>query len=107
MTLKEDVTRELDAASALVEAVRRIVADGRAVDLAGLDSRIARLCRLAERLAPAEAMPFRARLIALLDDVDRLAGSLEAQRATIARELASVATRRRAATAYGRAAKNR
>ncbi|HLI13167.1 MAG TPA: hypothetical protein VKY65_16360 [Alphaproteobacteria bacterium] len=102
MTQSERIARELEGMMALVTTARQIIADGRAVDLGGLQERMARVCDDVLALPAEKAAGFRARLIALLDEVDRLTGDLEAQRVVLAHALGEVSTRRQALVAYAK-----
>lgn len=107
MNETEQVIQQLDAAAAIVAGARQVLADGRAVDLAGLDQRIAGLCEAARMLPEPAAGGLKPRLVALLDDVDRLAADVEAQRALLTKALGSLAARRHAVAAYGKSATHR
>jgi hypothetical protein len=98
----ERIERELEGATTMVATARRILADGRGIDLAGLDGRVGQICERVRRLPEPAGHRFRPRLLALLDEVDRLGTDLEAQRAVVSRALADLATRKQAVVAYGR-----
>jgi hypothetical protein len=98
----EELWLQLDGVMATVDAARRVLADGRAIDLMGLEARVAALCDTIGAQPESAASGYRPRLIALLDEVDRLRDDLEAQRAFLARELGTLAARRHAIVAYAK-----
>jgi hypothetical protein len=102
MTTRKTLLSELEGLTAVVAAARGVLAEGRAVDLAGLDGRIAGLCEGIRALPAPEAAGFRPRIIALLDEIDRLALDLDAHRAAVAKALGSLTLGRQAVAAYGK-----
>jgi hypothetical protein len=84
---------ELNQVTTAVTEARRALAEGSFVDLAGLESAVARICAAASEVSQGERPLFAERLTALADALDLLA-------ADIAR-LGATAQRRRAADAYG------
>ncbi|HEY6335505.1 MAG TPA: hypothetical protein VI113_06420 [Alphaproteobacteria bacterium] len=102
MSRVEELQLQLDGVVATVDAARRVLADGRAVDLMGLEARVAALCDTIGAQPERVASHYRPRLIALLDEVDRLRSDLEVQRAILARELGTLAARRQAIGAYAK-----
>jgi hypothetical protein len=98
----EELRLQFDGVAATVDTARRVLADGRAVDLTGLEERVAALCTAIGAQPEPAAIGYRPRLIALLDDVDRLRSDLEAQRALLVRELGTLAARRQAIGAYAK-----
>lgn len=65
-----------------VTIVRRLVEDGRPVDLAGLDRQIGLLCAKALDLPAEQGRGLRPGLIDLLAEVDTVAAALASQAAT-------------------------
>lgn len=98
----ERIGEQFDGVMAVVGAARQILADGRAVDLAGLEGRVVTLCEKVRTLPEQHAALYRPRLVALLDELDRLTAELEAQHQLVARELGSLVTRKHAVRAYGK-----
>ena len=93
-----DDVREL---SAMVDAVRAVVAAGDLVDLAGLDARVAGVLETIKELPEAERLTVKPALIALIDAVGAMESAIVEKRDAIARDLGDVAARRRAVAAYG------
>ena len=93
-----DDVREL---SAMVDAVRAVVATGDLVDLTGLDARVARVLDDIKALPEADRLTVKPALIALIDAVGAMESAIVEKRDTIARDLGDVAARRRAVAAYG------
>ena len=96
------------ALEAEIEAVRgrlaaaKVQADaGAVVELGGLEDRVARLAAALGALSPAEAGGFKPRLLALLDDIDRLAAAMTAHHRALKDALSGISEHKRAATAYG------
>jgi hypothetical protein len=78
--------RECQAALAAIQSVqgtlmvaRALVDNGRRIDLAGLDGDVASLCGAILCIAPDRARVLRAELVALLQQLDQLSGSLRPQ----------------------------
>lgn len=94
------------SAIALAEALRQTIVAARealaanaALDLAGFDSEVAKLCHAAGLLPPDERAAAADELHALLEEIDRLAGDLKVQQVAALR--GADATPRHAAAAYG------
>jgi hypothetical protein len=95
------------SAVALAEALRQTIVAARealaanaALDLAGFDGEVAKLCGAAGLLPPNERAAAARELHALLEEIDRLAGDLKVQQMAVLRGAAE-ATPRHAAAAYG------
>lgn len=72
----ETVRQELEKASTLVGAARRLLATGTEVDLAALEGRVRFVCGAVLDLERSEGAAFRPGLEALVADLDRLAAAL-------------------------------
>jgi len=91
----------IERLSGLVEATRRLVADGHLVDLHTLESRIDEVCGTLRTLPAAAADEIKATLVALIDDLNRLDQAIRRSHAETAEHLAGTSARRRATAAYG------
>lgn len=100
---RREALQELDRLSGAVTRAKASVAEGRAVDVNGLDTWVRGLCDRVEALPADEGRVMLPALSALLADVERLAESVEQQLAELRRQLDDAAARRQAAAAYGRA----
>jgi len=69
--------QEIRALSEALDALIGEIEAGNAVDLHGLDTRIAALCRACETLPQEKARPLAAPFEALLDRLDRLASQMQ------------------------------
>jgi hypothetical protein len=94
------------SAIALAEALRQTIVAARealaanaALDLAGFDGEVAKLCDVAGLLPPGERAAAAQELHALLEEIDRLASDLKVQQVAMLRSAAE-ATPRHAAAAY-------
>lgn len=96
------IHNELAAAAAALDEARAQAESGAAVDLAGLDARVAALCGAVQAMPPADGRTLLTDLEALLGAVDALAATLAHQREAVM--AAPHTARRRAAAAYGRVA---
>ena len=91
----------IERLSGLVEATRRLVADGHLVDLRTLESRIDEVCGALRVLPAAAADEIKAALVALIDNLNRLDQAVRRSHAETAEHLAGTSARRRATAAYG------
>lgn len=91
----------LTAASALVAAMRRGLAESPDADLSPLLTAVESACNAIATLAPIEARDLLPRVIALLDDIEALERELDALRKSAGGTLDGLARSRRAQAAYG------
>jgi hypothetical protein len=95
-----DIDTRADKVTALIETSRRMLADGRPIDLAALEGKVRALCEAATA-APAEERPrLKAVLAEIIDGLDRLTDDLTARHPGLA-ERDDEDLRRRALGAYG------
>ena len=90
----------LARANAQATAARHALADGRAVDLDGLEELIDAACRDVGELSGAEARALQPLLIALYDDLDRLAEALRREHDALKLALSDLSAQQRARSAY-------
>lgn len=91
---------DLEGIGRALAVARTTVASGQAVDLAGLESRVDKVCVIIRALPAAERKPFEPALLALIDELNGLTEALSAQRAKIHAELDGSSTHRAATSAY-------
>ena len=102
MTIGRAAVRDIARLTDLVTAARAILADGRVVDLAGLDEETRRVAERLKLHRPENAGPIKVALLALVDEMDRLKAAIEEQHTAFAKELSALQAGRGAAHAYGR-----
>lgn len=102
MTAADTLRHDLSAVAAALAEARAQAESGAAVDLAGLDGRVAALCAAVQDLPRAAGKGLLPDLGALLDGLDALAATLAHQREAVLN--APHTARQRAAAAYGRGA---
>ncbi len=99
MTAAEIRTR-LTEVSAVVCMARSLLDDGQPVDLTGLEIRVEALCRDLSVLPGGDRDEVKPGLIALMDELGRLAETVRAQHGALAERLATVLRGQRAVGAY-------
>lgn len=102
MAAKEDIAHEIDHAASMVDAFRTAAAAGSTVDLSGLDTKVEKLCGEIAAMPAPERNGFKRSLLSLIDDLNRLVETIEAQQKDVSETLKGVSSRQRAVTAYGR-----
>lgn len=91
----------IEQISTMVEAARRLVAEGHLVDLRRLEQRVESFCA-ALRIAPAEAArELRPTMLGLIDELGRLDEAVRASQTETAAKLGETLARRRATSVYG------
>ena len=100
MTATETLTRELSGVSAIIAAARGLVNDGQAVNLQPLEAEMRRLCAAIESVPRAEAQNLEPRLLALIDELDRLFTVISCKRDALKSEFNDLTLRDRAVSAY-------
>jgi hypothetical protein len=100
MTHTETLTRELTGISAIIAAARGMVKDGKAVNLQPLEAEMRRLCASIEVVPRADARNLEPRLLAVIDELDKLFSAITNKRDSLKNELQDISLRDRAVTAY-------
>jgi hypothetical protein len=100
MTQTETLTREITGISAIIAAARGIVHDGKAVNLQPLEAEMRRLCSSIEGIPRNDARSLEPRLLALIDELDKLFNAITQKRDTLKGELKDLSLRDRAVNAY-------
>lgn len=96
------VGEDLIRIEGLVARARSEVSAGVVIDLRELDERVRALCARVSDLPVEQARPFRARLLALYDELGLLAEAVRQTAAALQATLGENTKRRQAASAYGR-----
>ncbi len=96
-----DVQEEVRKVTSLINATRRLLAEGKMVDLAGLQRNVDTLCQTLRKAPLEESQAAKETVASLLDGLDTLAEALTAQYEDLTRQLAGT-VRRHAAAAYDR-----
>jgi hypothetical protein len=100
MTQTDTLTRELSGMSAIIAAARGMVNDGKAVNLQPLEAEMRRLCASIEVVPRADARNLEPRLLALIDELDKLFSAITRKRDSLKNELKDISLRDRAVSAY-------
>lgn len=96
-----DVHEEVRKVTSLINAARRLLAEGKMVDLAGLQRNVDILCQTLRHAPPKESQAAQESVASLLDGLDTLAEALTAQYKEFTRQLEGT-VRQHAAAAYER-----
>ena len=96
-----DVQEEVHKVTSLINAASGLLAEGKMVDLAGLQRNVETLCQALRQVPPKEGQAARGSIASLLDGLDTLAEALTAQYEDFTYRLEG-AVRRQAAAAYDR-----
>jgi len=100
MTRTEALTRDLSGVSSVITAARGMVSDGKAINLQPLEAEMRRLCAAIEGIPRDDARSLEPRLLALIDELDKLFSAIASRRASLKEQLNDLALRDRAANAY-------
>src|SRR4051794_17874041 len=100
MTQAEILSREIAGISAIITAARGMVSDGKAVNLQPLEAEMRRLCAAVETVPRTDAHLLEPRLLALIDELDKLFNAISGKHTDLKRELGDLALRDRAVSAY-------
>jgi hypothetical protein len=100
MTQTETLSREITGISAIIAAARGIVSDGKAVNLQPLEAEMRRLCASIEGIPRNDARNLEPRLLALIDELDRLFNAIAHKRDSLKDEIRDLSLRDRAVNAY-------
>ncbi len=102
MSHSSEISAELDAVGDLIASAKADLAAGASPDLAPLEGTIEALCTRIEALSPGEGRAVQSRLLALADNFNSLAGSIEAALNEVKAEMGGISGRQRAASAYAK-----
>lgn len=87
--------------TAFAENARRLLKQGKALDLGPLEQRVDRFCRMLGAAPTTEREELRPSFLALIDEIGRLETELRGGHAETMRQIAQLNQGRRAADAYG------
>lgn len=93
---------DLQKAMSLVSTAKRMLRDGRLVDLSALEGHVRKLCEDAAALDAEDRATVKPNMLALMDELDRLHRKLADQHADLQKQLRGLAQTNRAMAAYGR-----
>lgn len=96
------ISAELDRAGAVIDGFRNSAQRGQTIDLSGLDRNVEQLCDAIAGLSPDERGPLKPRLLDLIDRLNHLVSTLDAQQNEVTEQIRGVTARQRAMTAYGK-----
>lgn len=94
-----DAAQEVEKVATFIDTARRLLADGKMIDLAGLQRNVDILCRALHQAPPADAAALKDSVAALLAGLDALAEALSSQYETLFQHLDG-SLRRKALAAY-------
>ncbi len=101
MSAHPSIAEELDRIEGLVARARADVDRGATIDLSLLDGGIRQVCGRIETLPAGESPAFKARLLALYDELGGLTERIRQTMAALESTLGENARRRKAVSAYG------
>lgn len=104
MTEVVEIRKGIDQISTMVDAARRLVAEGHLVDLRSLETRVATFCTRIQNVSSGAAEQLRPAMLGLIDELGRLDQAVRQSQTETAAKLGETLARRRAVTAYGGAA---
>lgn len=89
--------------TAFAETARKLLKEGKSVELAPLEERVDRFCRMLGAAPAAEREELRPSFLSLIDEIGRLERELREGHASTMRQINQLNQGRRAADAYGSA----
>jgi hypothetical protein len=97
----ENIERELVAIGTLVQDATHQLTKGELIDMSALDGRVTKLCAHIEAQPPETAAPLRDKVLAMIQDMTRLAKMIEVRLMGLRGNLQQGGGRQGAAAAYG------
>ena len=101
-TTAEDLKMDLQGLGSIVTAARGFVADGKVVDLVPLEQEIKRICDRITTLPADQNAPLRPVMVALIDDLDKLAAEIRDTHSELEGQLKSFSNHKTAIAAYAK-----
>ena len=98
----EDLKMDLQGLGSIVTAARGFVADGKVVDLVPLEQEIKRICDRITTLPTDQNVPLRPVMVALIDDLDKLAAEIRNTHSELESQLQSFSKHTNAVAAYAK-----
>ncbi len=96
----EELKMDLQGLGSIVTAARGYVADDKVVDLAPLEQEIKRICDAITALPADQNAPLRPVMVALIDDLEKLAGEIRDTHSELEGQLQSLSSHTTAVAAY-------
>lgn len=106
-TTAEFLKTDLQGLGSIVTAARGFVADGKIVDLAPLEQEIKRICDRITSLPADQNVPLKPVMVALIDDLDKLATEIRDTHSELESQLQSFSNRKHAVAAYAKGGNTR
>jgi hypothetical protein len=103
MTEIAEIRKGIEQISTMVDAARRLVAEGHLVDLRSLETRVATFCTTIQNVSADAAAQLRPVMLGLIDELSRLDAAVRQSQTETAAKLGETLARRRAVSAYGSA----
>lgn len=101
MTEVAEIRRGIEQIATVVDAARRLVAEGHLVDLRSLETRVANFCAAIQNVSAGAAAELRPVMLGLVDELGRLDAAVRQSQTETAAKLGETLARRRAVSAYG------
>ena len=101
MSNAESLNNDLQAIGGLIAKAHDLVQAGETIDLAPLEPQVLDICSQIEGLPATEGQAVKPRLIALIDNFNRLSQAIEDKLGEVKDSLGQTAGRRQAISAYG------
>lgn len=101
MSKAESLNNDLQALGGLIAKAHDLVQAGELIDLTPLEPQVLEICSQIEELPATEGQTVKSRLIALIDDFNRLGHAIEDKLGEVKGSLGQSAGRRQALSAYG------
>ena len=101
-TTAEDLKTDLQGLGSIVIAARGFVADGKVVDLEPLEQEIKRICGSITALPADQNAPLKPVMVALIDDLDKLAAEIRDTHSELEGQLKSFSNHKTAIAAYAK-----
>ncbi len=102
LSTAEDLKTDLQGLGSIVIAARSFVADGKVVDLVPLEQEIKRICDSITALPVDQNAPLRPVMVALIDDLEKLAAEIRDTHSELEGQLQSLSTHKTAVAAYAK-----
>ncbi len=107
LSTAEDLKTDLQGLGSIVTAARGFVADGKVVDLAPLEQEIKRICDSITELPADQNAPLRPVMVALIDDLEKLAAEIRDTHSELEGQLQSFSNHTTAVAAYAKGGSTR
>lgn len=102
LSTAEELKSDLQGLGSIVTAARGYVADGKVVDLVPLEQEIKRICDAITALPEDQNAPLRPVMVALIDDLEKLAAEIRDTHSELEGQLQSLSNHTTAVAAYAK-----